>query len=123
MHQLDGKGLDLQVDAGNLGAAILLVAAGALAEFGKADVPALAQFQAGGDHHAVNIDAGLPLKLEQHIHGAGIVCSAAENPAATTQDCAGESLDQARRLFDGDGLHLHGPGNAHHLSCVAGWQH
>jgi len=107
----------------NLGAAILLVAAGALAEFSKANVTVLAQFQAGGNHHAVNIDAGLPLKLEQHIHGACIVCSAAENPAATTQDSAGEGLDQARGLFCGDGLHLHGPGNVDCMSCILGWQH
>src|ERR1035437_10956323 len=93
LHHLDGGGLDLQVDAGNIGTALLLVVAGALAEFSKTDVPALAQFQAGGDHHAVNINAGLPLELEQHIHGAGIVCSAAENPAATAEDCAGEGLD------------------------------
>jgi hypothetical protein len=41
LHQLDGKGLDFQIDAGNFRAAILLMAAGALAEFGKANVPVL----------------------------------------------------------------------------------
>src|ERR1035438_5821831 len=99
------------------------MAAGALAELGKADVAALTQFQAGGDHDAVNIDADLALEFKQHIHGAGIACSAAEDPSATAQDCAGEGLDQARGFFDGDGLHLHGPGNAYHLSCVAGLQY
>ena len=50
--------------------AICWLAARALAEFGKADMPALAQFQPGGNQHAVNIHAGLPLELEQHAHRA-----------------------------------------------------
>jgi hypothetical protein len=71
-----------------------MMAARALAELGKADVPALAQFQPGGDHHAVNIHAGLPLELEQHAHRAGIVGAAAQHPAAAAENCAGERLHQ-----------------------------
>ncbi len=40
-----GKGLNLQIDAGNLRAAIPLLAARALAQLGQADVPVLAEFQ------------------------------------------------------------------------------
>ena len=119
MQHLNRKGLDLQVDAGDLAAAILLVAAGALAEFGEADMPALAQLQAGGDHDAVDIDAGLPLELEEHVHGAGIVCAAAEDPSATAEDRAGQDLNQPRGVLDGDGLHLHRPWNADGLRSVA----
>ncbi len=94
------------------------MAAGALAEFGKANMPALAQFQPGGDQHTVNIYAGLPLELEQHVHRAGIVGAAAQNPSAAAENCACESLDQPRWLLYGDGLHLHRPGNAHRLYRV-----
>jgi len=89
-----------------------------LAELGKTDVSALAQLQSGGDHQAVNIHTSLALELEQHVHRAGVICAAAENPAATAQNCACEGLNQPRRLFDGDGLHLHRPGKAKRLRFV-----
>lgn len=119
LHHLYGKCLDLQVDAGNLGATILLVAAGALAELGKTKVPALVKFQAGCNHHTINIHAGLALEFEQHAYGSGIVCAAAENPAPAAQDGASEVLDETRGLLDGDGLHLHSPRNARRSFCIA----
>ena len=81
------KGLDFEIDAGDLRAAILLVAAGALAKLGEADVPVLAQFEAGGNEHAVDVEAGLALELEQHAHRAGVAGAAAQNPAAAAEDC------------------------------------
>ena len=97
MHHLQRKGLNLQVDAGDLRAAFLLMAAGALAELGKADMPVLAQFQPGGDQHAVDVHAGLALELEEHAHRACIVSAAAQNPAATAENCTRENLDQIGR--------------------------
>ena len=59
-----------------------MVAAGALAKFGKADMAALAQFQSGRDQYAVDIDAGLAFELKQHVDCSGIVGAAAQHPAA-----------------------------------------
>lgn len=118
MHHLDREGLDLQVDAGYLRAALLGMVAGALAEFGKADMPVLAQFQAGGDQYAVYIYTCLTLKLEEHRDRAGFVRSTAEHPTAATENGTGEGLDQAARLLDGDRLHLQCPGNTDCAFCV-----
>jgi len=118
---LAGKGLDLQIDAGNLGAAILLVAACTQAEFGKADVPTLAQLQAGGDQHAVNLNAGLALEFKQDGHRTGIVGATAENPAATAKNGSGEGLDQSRGLFDRNSVDLHRPGGTNRRCCIASW--
>ena len=49
----------------------MCVAAGTLAKLGKADMAVLAQLQAGGNQHAVNIHTGLTLELEEHVDGAG----------------------------------------------------
>src|SRR4051812_47542076 len=54
----------------------------------------------------------MALKFKEQIHQAGVGGAAAENPPAAPQDSPGEGLDQARRLFEGDGLHLQRPGNA-----------
>ena len=62
-----GKGLDLEIDAGDFLSATVPVPARALAELSKADMPVLAQFQSSRDQHAVDINACLPLKLEQHV--------------------------------------------------------
>ncbi len=105
------ESLDLQIDTGDFVAAILLMAAGALAEFGEPDVAGLIQLESGGNQQAVDVEACLALKLEQHAHGAGIAGSAAKNPPATTEDGAGEGLHQSRRFFDRDGFHFQGPGN------------
>jgi hypothetical protein len=50
--------LNLQVDVGDLRAALLWMAEGALAKLGKPDMPALAQFHPGCDQDAVNIHTG-----------------------------------------------------------------
>jgi len=123
VYHLDGKGLDFEVDAGNFAAAILLVAAGALAEFCKSDVPALTQFQAGCNQYTVNLEASLALEFEKHADSAAIVCATAEDPAAAAQNRASESLYQPRGFFDGDGLHLNCPRDAHRLLYVLDRRH
>ena len=105
------KRLDFQIDAGDIAAAFLGVAARALAEFGETHVAVLVQLQAGGDEHAVDIEACLALEFEQHAHHAGVAGAAAEDPAAAAKDAAGECFHQARGLFGRNRFHFQRPGN------------
>ena len=84
VHRLDWKSLDFKVDAGDVGSAILMAVAGALAEFSKADVPVLTELQPGRNEDAVDVDAGLTFELEEHIDCSGIVGAAAEHPTANS---------------------------------------
>lgn len=128
------EGLDFEVDAGDLSAAILLMAAGTLAKLGKADVAGLAEFETGGDEDAVDVNAGLAFEFKEHVDGSGVICATAEHPTAATQDCAREGVNQSSRFLDGDSLHLHRPGNGHglcrfelghgqpHNGVIGGWR-
>lgn len=111
-------GLHFEVDTGDLVAAILLLRSSALAKLSKANMAILAEFNSGGDQHAVDIHASLTLELEQHVDQSGLVCSTAQNPPATTKDRTGEGADKARWVFHGDSLHLHRPGYAFRRPCV-----
>src|SRR5208282_2974868 len=66
------KSLNLEIDAGDLRTAISLLAARALAKFGEPDVAALAEFQPRRNHDRVDVDTGLPLEFEQHVHPSGV---------------------------------------------------
>ncbi len=123
VHHLDGEGLNLEIDAGNLGIAILRMAARTLAEFSEADMAALAQLQPGGDQNTVNINAGMAFKLEEHTDGSAIIRAPAQHPAAAAQYRPSEGLNQMRRLFERDGLHLHRPGDAYSLLRMLEWGH
>jgi len=105
-----GEGLDFEVDAGDLGGAPVILVAGAGAEFCKADVAGLAELDSRGNEDAVDIDAGLPLKFEEHVDDAGVGGPAAENPASAAEDGPGEGCDEARWLDLRDGFHLQNPG-------------
>src|SRR6185437_17182322 len=59
-----GKRLNFQIDAGDFRSAFALLVAGALAQFGEAQMAGLAELDSGGDEDAVDIDAGLALELE-----------------------------------------------------------
>ena len=113
-----GESLDFEVDAGNVVAAFLGVAASALAKFRETNVAVLAEFKTGGDQDCINIKTGLALKLEQHAHGAGIAGAAAENPAAAAEDTPGESLHQAGGILNGYGFHLQRPRDVGSSACV-----
>jgi len=113
-------GLDLKVDARDFFAAGTGVVAGALAKLGEADVAILAKFQARGDEDAIDIDAVLALKLEEHVDESCVVGSPAQHPASAPENCAGKGLNKAGRLLNGDSLHLHRPGNAQRLSGIIG---
>src|SRR5580692_3984467 len=106
---LHGKCLYLKVDAGNLSATFLQLAARALAKFGESNMPGLTQVDSGGNQHTVNIHANLPLKFEQHVHRACIVCAPAQYPAATGKDCTRKRTHEMRWLVTADSLHLHRP--------------
>jgi len=107
---IHANSVDFKVDADDLTAALVELAAGALAEFGKAHVRELAQFKARSDQHGVNVYTALPFELKKHVDQAGIAGSAAKNPASITKDGSGKHLQQARRLFGGGCLHLESPG-------------
>ena len=113
-----GKGLNFEVDAGNLRAAIPLLAARALAQLGQADVPVLAEFQPRSNQDRVDVDAGLPLELEQHVDPPAVVCASAQYPSPAAKNRAGQQLNQPRRLLDGDCLHLQRPGDAQSLPWI-----
>lgn len=63
----DGIGLDFEIDAGDIRAAIERTEACALTEFCEADVATAAEFQARGNQDRVNVHTCLPLKLKQQI--------------------------------------------------------
>lgn len=109
------NGLDFKIDAGDFPSAIAELVSGALAKFGEPDMAGLAELYPCGDEDAINIDAGLALKLEQHVDGAGIAGPAAQNPASATKNGTGEGADEARGLDLGDRLHLQGPGDCGYL--------
>jgi len=82
--------MDFEVDRDDFSADVVEVAAGALAEFSEAQVGELAEFEADGDEDGVHVHAAHSLEFEEHVDGAGVVCAAAEDPAAAAEDGAGE---------------------------------
>ena len=80
--------MNFEIDAGDLCTAVALIAASALTEFSKSNVSIWAKFDTRRNEHAVNVDASLALEFEEHVYSAGIVCSAAQNPAPAAEDGA-----------------------------------
>ena len=111
------RGLDFQVHAGDFCPAFRFAAARALAEFGEAYMPDLAQFEARRYEHTVDIQTCLAFEFEGQIHSSRVTCPTAEHPAATSKNSACEGLDEARRFFRTYGFHLQSPGKTAHLSC------
>lgn len=109
------KRLNLKIDAGNLVSAVDWPKISALAKFGEADMPALAQFHACGNQHTVNIETTSPLEFEQQVHGAGVVACPAQHPSSAAQNRARNRPQQVSRLLHRYGAHLHRPGNC---GCV-----
>ena len=112
--------VDFNVHADDFAAALFNMAAGALAEFGKPHVSLLAELQACGDEHRININAVVALKLKQHIDNSKVAGAPAEDPATIGEKRAGKDLNHARGFFPRSGLHLEGPEGA--LSCFRGCQ-
>ena len=102
--------MNFEIDADDFSAAVFVMAAGALAELGEAQVGELAELEADGDEDGVHLDAALALEFEEHVDQAGVGGAAAEHPASAAQDGAGEGLDEASWLFHRGGPHLQGPG-------------
>ena len=103
------EGLYFEVNAGNLTPAVGMVIPGAMAEFREAYMSVLAEFNAGCNKNAVDVDAGLALKFKEQIHNAGISGAATQNPAAASKNCTGKCADQARWFNHGHGLDFEGP--------------
>src|SRR5579863_3565471 len=102
--------LDLELDAGDLSGAVGEMAARTLAQLSETDVAGLAELNARGDDHGVDVDAELALEFKEHGDGAGVAGSAAEHPAAASKDGAGKRLHEVGGLNGRNGLHLHRPG-------------
>lgn len=80
--RFDGEGLDLQIHTRNLGPAVFLMIAGAVAELSKTDVSVVTQLQPSRNQQAVDIDTSLALELEEQVYHTGIAGPAAQDPAA-----------------------------------------
>lgn len=112
------RGLNFEIDAGNLRAAIPLISQRALAEVGKPQMAVLAQLDPSRNQHTVDIHGGLALELEEDVQRAGIRDLTAQYPAAAAQDRACQGLPQARGSLAGDGLHPGCPKSVHSLCGV-----
>ena len=110
---LDGEAVNLEIDADNLAAAVLPMAAGALAELGEAHVGELAEFNPGCDQDGIHIDAVLAFELKEHADESAVAGSAAKDPAAVAEDRAGKRRDQSCRIIHGGCFHLQRPVGAH----------
>ena len=103
------EGLNLQVDARNLIAAFQVMISCALAKFSEAHMAVLAQFDPGCNQNAVDINAGMTLKLKQQVHYALISRASAQDPTTAPEYGAGQSPHQARRVHDRHGFHFESP--------------
>ncbi len=92
--------LNLQIDADNFLLAIFAHHPRALAEFGKANVGALAELQSCRNQNAVDFQAGVPFKFKQHIDQSGVACAPAQHPASAPENRAGQGFDRPARLLE-----------------------
>jgi len=106
------EGVDFEVYADDLSAAVVVMAFCALAEFGEAEMRELAEFESDRDEDGVDIDAVHAFELEEHIDGAVVVSSTAEDPSAAGKDSAREGVDERIGVAHGCGLRVEGPGKA-----------
>ena len=90
LYGLDGKRLDLEIDTGDVRAAIGRMIVRTLAKLCEADMTGPAQLQPCRDHHRVDFYAGTAFELKQHVNGAGVICTAAKHPSAAAQNRTGE---------------------------------
>lgn len=120
------RGLNLEIHAHNLVRRTLPTKYGALAKLRELQVGRSAQFHAGSDKDAVDLQARSPLEFKEQVYQAGISRAAAQHPPATCEDRPSHSLNQAARFLAGNRSNLHRPGNRHGLHFVARnrlWSH
>jgi hypothetical protein len=72
--------VDFEIDTYDFEAAIGEMTSRALAKFGEFEVSELAEFETDGDEGGIDFEAGLAFEFKEHIDGAGIVGTPAENP-------------------------------------------
>lgn len=90
----------------------------ALAEFSKANVAGLTQFEPGRDQNAVDFETSLTFEFEEHGDRSRVAGSAAQYPPAAAKDRTREDAGHARRIFARYRLHLHRPGDTRCLPLV-----
>ena len=104
-----GIRLYLQIDTGDLSAAIWLETVRALAELRELRMSASPQLHSRRGQETVDIYTCIAFELEKYVHYAALVGTAKQQPATSAENCAREGLHQKLRLFRADGLHLHRP--------------
>jgi hypothetical protein len=107
--QFRGKGLNLQLHAGNLFFTTPSPAPRALAKLRKKPVPRRAQLHPRSHQFAIHVHAGPPLKLKQQIDFPRVACVPAQDPSPTAQDRPRQRPHQSPRFGDRNGLHLQRP--------------
>jgi hypothetical protein len=117
--QFDLRRLNFKIYAHNLLPAFFLNHARTLAQFRKADVRALAQFQTRRNQNAVNLKAGASFKFKQDIDQARVTCASAQNPAPAAEYRARDGLHSPARLIPRDRTHLQSPWNQPRLEWIA----
>jgi hypothetical protein len=95
---LHRRRLNFEINAHNLIPAFPLDHACALAQLRKADMRALAQFEARSNQNAVNLEAGVSFKFKQDLDQARVTCTAAQNPTPASKDRAGKGFHHPARL-------------------------
>ena len=115
----DRRRLDLQINANNLLLALFLDHARALAQFCKAEVRTLAQFQACCNQNAVNLETGSPFEFEQDVDQSRVTCTSAQYPASASEDRPRKGLHSPARLVPRDCPHLQSPWNHSRLEWIA----
>lgn len=110
MTNSGGKSLDFQVYAGDFRSAVASLIARALAQFSETDMPGLAELDSGGNQKAVDLNARTPLEFKEHVNHSVVAGTAAEHPAAASQDAPSNYADQPRRFNRRHSFHLQRPG-------------
>jgi hypothetical protein len=89
---LDRSRLNFEIDAHSFFPAFHPDQTRTLAQFRKADMRPLAQFEARGNQDAVDFQAGSPFEFKHDVDQARVTCTPAQHPTPTSEDCAGEGL-------------------------------
>ena len=119
--QVSREGLNLKIDAGDLCCAGFSPMHCALTKIGEETVCLRAQFQSCADEDAIDFQAVTALKFEKQRQLALLICAATEDPAAGSENCAGEVLSKGAWLLSGKSLHFHGPGDHRKRRKIPGW--
>jgi len=95
---VEWSGQDKQADAGYVEGFRRHQVLGALAQLGHADMGVAAEFEAGGNEHAVDFEADGAGEFKAHLHGVGAGHAARQDPSAAGEHGAGQEAHHALRV-------------------------